>query len=101
MEGFSSLTQGWWLGRQAAGAHVARVCEVGVDAGPSNATIPRFAAEHWAEPRCDVIYIDGGHTEREAAEDLLAFSLLARPGRTVVVMDDVGCEAVSCPGPTA
>ena len=42
------------------------------------------------QSRCDLIYIDGGHDEEEAASDLLHMSMLARSG-TVLVMDDVGC----------
>merc|ERR1712228_543862 len=104
------MTQAWWLGKQAMGASVTRICEVGFNAGysalamlmsarleatliafdiatksytascanflgqifvdrfalvagPSNETVPRYALEHSMTPRCDVIFIDGGHSE--------------------------------------
>jgi len=148
LESYSSLTQAWWLGRQAAGASVRRLCEIGFNAGhsalamllnapreatmvsfdlgsksytsgcadfidrvfpgrlelvvgPSNVTVQAYAREHLAAPRCDVILIDGGHEEAEAKDDLLAMSLLATHGRTLVVMDDIGCRPAYCAGPTA
>ncbi|CAE8728767.1 unnamed protein product, partial [Polarella glacialis] len=69
--------------------------------GLSNETIPRYARENLFAPRCDVAFIDGGHEEAEALADLLSMSLLSVPGRTLVVMDDIGCSADYCVGPSA
>ncbi|CAK0840356.1 unnamed protein product [Prorocentrum cordatum] len=147
--GSSTLGQAWWLGRQAAGATVRRICEVGFNAGhsafaflasapaaslisfdlgamsytsacaqlvrlafprsgrfrlvvgPSNETLPEFVRERPREPRCDLIFVDGGHERAEAQSDLLWMSHLAERGRSLVVMDDVGCPSPECDGPTA
>lgn len=69
--------------------------------GHSNQTIRQFALNHPSEPPCDLIFIDGGHQYNEAREDLLAMSLLAVRGRSLVVMDDVGCGKYYCKGSTA
>lgn len=65
-------------------------------AGPSNETILKFASTNLFAPRCDVVFIDGGHEEHEASSDLLLMSLLSRPRETMVVMDDIGCEESYC-----
>lgn len=147
MESYSSMTQAWWLGQQAAAALVGKICEVGFNAGHSalamlssapeattlvsfdtcsksytlpcaeflqmvfpdrftlvkglsNETISQYARRNLASPRCDLIFIDGGHTEEEATADLLLMSLLA-DARSLVVMEDVGCHEEYCAGPTA
>eukprot|EP00928_Gymnodinium_smaydae_P020287 TRINITY_DN17848_c0_g2_i1.p1 TRINITY_DN17848_c0_g2~~TRINITY_DN17848_c0_g2_i1.p1 ORF type:complete len:401 (-),score=73.68 TRINITY_DN17848_c0_g2_i1:145-1317(-) len=148
LESYSSMSQAWWLGRQAQPAHIGRLCEIGFNAGhsalalllsapptatmvsfdlgsksytapcasfigdvfpgrhelvvgPSNETVLRYVRENIAKPRCDLLYIDGGHEVEEAEADLLAGSLLSVAQRTVLVMDDVGCGPDFCQGPGA
>eukprot|EP00438_Fugacium_kawagutii_P021758 Skav204653 [mRNA] locus=scaffold949:124646:125077:- [translate_table: standard] len=70
--------------------------------GPSNVSISRFLLGNLRRGRkifCDLIFIDGGHTEEEALSDLLHMSMLAT-NRALLVMDDVGCESNFCQGPT-
>ena len=145
LESTSSITQAWWLSRQANSATVQRICEVGFNGGhsawamlssatpavqmvsfdlvsksytrachrviqsifphrhklvegPSNISIPGYVSQNLAS-KCDLIFIDGGHSEVDAASDLLQLSLLASKS-TLVVMDDVGCESDFCYGPT-
>lgn len=66
--------------------------------GPSNVTVFEHARKEVAAPHCDLIYIDGGHSEQDASDDLLGMSLLARRD-TLLVMDDVGCPSHFCDGP--
>ena len=145
LESMSSITQAWWLSRQASFATVRQICEVGFNGGhsawamlsgasptaqmvsfdlisksytqachrvlrstfprrhrlvdgSSNVSIPQFISQNLAH-RCDLIFVDGGHTEADAISDLLHMSLLAT-SQALVVMDDVGCASSFCWGPT-
>ena len=55
--------------------------------GDSTVTLPRFADRH-PELRCDVIFVDGGHSYAVAKSDFLTFRRLAT-NATVVIADDV------------
>ncbi len=66
--------------------------------GLSNVSIPRFVRAN-LDTKCDLIFIDGGHAEEEAQSDLLHMSTLATE-KTLLVMDDVGCQSSFCEGPT-
>jgi len=66
--------------------------------GFSNVSVPRFISQNIGH-KCDVIYIDGSHTEADASADLLHMSMLATTG-SLLVMDDVGCKSEFCEGPT-
>lgn len=66
--------------------------------GLSNVSIPRFVRAN-LHTKCDLIFIDGGHEEEEAQSDLLHMSMLATE-KTLLVMDDVGCQSSFCEGPT-
>ena len=66
--------------------------------GFSNLTIPRFIQQNLRE-RCDLIFIDGGHSEVDALSDLLHMSFLASK-QHLLVMDDVGCASSFCDGPS-
>ncbi|CAE7203119.1 unnamed protein product [Symbiodinium natans] len=67
--------------------------------GSSNVSVPHFISQNLAH-KCDLIFIDGSHTEADAAADLLHMSLLATAG-SLLVMDDIGCTSSFCHGPTA
>lgn len=60
--------------------------------GPSNDTVPRFAAKS-ANPRCQVLSIDGGHGRAVAQQDLINMRLLADPCRHLALIDD--CSMIS------
>lgn len=66
--------------------------------GPSNLSIRNFVLSN-LQSKCDLIFIDGGHAEKEALSDLLHMSMLATEG-ALLVMDDVGCQSNFCEGPT-
>ena len=55
--------------------------------GDSNKTVLRFAQEN-PQTKCDVISIDGGHSEAHALADLRNFQLLARPCCNLGLIDD-------------
>lgn len=66
--------------------------------GFSNVSVPHFISQNMGH-KCDVIFIDGSHTEADASADLLHMSMLATTA-SLLVMDDVGCKSEFCEGPT-
>jgi len=55
--------------------------------GDSRETVPAFALLFPAE-KCDLVFVDGGHSHAEAAADLANLAGLARGQGTVVLVDD-------------
>lgn len=61
---------------------------VQVIVGDSRVTVPSFHAM-WPDVRCDLIFVDGGHTEAAAEADLRNFEPMANRTHHIVLMDDV------------
>lgn len=66
--------------------------------GNSITEVPKFFAEH-PEVRCNLVYVDGGHSWDVAEADLNNFKKVADPEYNVLLMDDVYCIAPYCEGP--
>lgn len=62
--------------------------------GDSKNTVPKWPETH-GSLRCDIIFIDGGHTAELACADIANSEIMAY-NDTVVVMDDFGCGADYC-----
>lgn len=68
--------------------------------GDSTQTLPAFHLQH-PEVKCNLVFVDGGHTHAVAAADLQNFMHMADPSYNVILMDDVYCNAPWCHGPSA
>mmetsp|Transcript_34976 Transcript_34976/g.48866 ORF Transcript_34976/g.48866 Transcript_34976/m.48866 type:complete len:302 (+) Transcript_34976:140-1045(+) len=68
--------------------------------GSSLKTVPSFARD-FPEKKCDLISIDGGHTEDIARADLWSMANLANRNFHVLLLDDTNCEGFWCNGPQA
>eukprot|EP00465_Bigelowiella_longifila_P003830 CAMPEP_0185259984 /NCGR_PEP_ID=MMETSP1359-20130426/8649_1 /TAXON_ID=552665 /ORGANISM="Bigelowiella longifila, Strain CCMP242" /LENGTH=200 /DNA_ID=CAMNT_0027846065 /DNA_START=436 /DNA_END=1038 /DNA_ORIENTATION=- len=68
--------------------------------GSSLKTVPSFA-RNFPEKKCDLISIDGGHTEDIARADLWSMANLANRNFHVLLLDDTNCEGFWCNGPQA
>jgi len=82
-----------WIQAKYPGRHTATW-------GDSTVTLPKFAAEH-PDVKCDLIFVDGGHSEMVANLDMKNFKVLAAPHTNVVMIDDVYCSSSWCQGPTS
>lgn len=62
-----------------------------LELGDSRVTLRHAAKSAQRGPlrarRCDIVYVDGGHTQEVAAADIANFARLARPGALLVVDD--------------
>ena len=56
--------------------------------GDSTKSIPDFIETN-PDVKCDLIIVDGGHSYRIAYADLSNFRKLAKPGHSVVIIDDI------------
>ena len=57
--------------------------------GDSGETVPRFLSDNPGfEGICDVIFIDGDHTDEGALKDMVNFSKYANLGNNIVIVDD-------------
>jgi len=65
--------------------------------GDSTETIPEFSRAH-PDIKCDVVVVDGGHSNVVAKADLMNFAKMAAPGHLLVI-DDTPCDGGACPGP--
>lgn len=62
--------------------------------GDSTVTVPQFFEQH-SDIKCDVVFIDGGHTYQVATADLENLSKrLTKHG--VIVIDDTNCHGNFC-----
>ena len=55
--------------------------------GDSMQVLPAFH-QKYPEVKCDVIFVDGGHTGKVPWSDIQNFLLMAKPGKSVMVFDD-------------
>jgi hypothetical protein len=62
--------------------------------GDSLQTLPSFHAMRPGE-KCDLMYVDGGHSYEHAEGDLTHYRPLARGQESVVLVDDTNMEPVS------
>lgn len=68
--------------------------------GDSTVMVPQHLTTNPAAPKCDLVFVDGGHTIEVGRADLLNMQQMAKPGATVV-MDDVCSSSSFCTGPRA
>jgi len=66
--------------------------------GDSTQTIPLFSQAN-PDVKCDLIVVDGGHSDDVALSDLVNFASMAAKGHRLVI-DDTPCHADWCNGPT-
>lgn len=59
-----------------------------VTLGDSRDSVPTFSAL-WPDFRCNIVYIDGGHSEDAAAADIRNFHKLHNSSNHVLLMDDI------------
>lgn len=68
--------------------------------GDSTQTLPAFHKQH-PQVKCNLVFVDGGHSNAVAVADLQNFMHMADPAHNVILMDDVYCTAPWCEGPSA
>jgi hypothetical protein len=89
---WSSRPAAAFLGESFPGRHTAIW-------GDSTQTVPDFHSQH-PEVKCNLIFVDGGHSEDVARADLQNFMAMADPEYNVVLIDDANCGNSWCAGPT-
>lgn len=80
-----------WIAQNFPGRHT-------ITWGDSTKTLPAFHQQH-PEVKCDLIFVDGGHTHAIALADLQNFMLMANPDFNIIIMDDVHCKGNWCHEP--
>jgi len=69
-----------------------------VNWGDSTETIPKFKEEH-PDVKCNLIFVDGGHSFAVAEADLKNFGGMFNSSYNVLMIDDVMCRSNFCKGP--
>jgi hypothetical protein len=64
--------------------------------GDSTKTLPKFR-EEYPDVGCDLMVVDGGHSNEIAKSDLLNFALMAKPN-AIIAIDDTPCGSSMCEG---